>query len=347
MQYFLPALLVLWVSQIVACQAIGTEAPGLPPFERVGDAPLIGPDIFDDPAGYEAMNINGPSLIEAPDWLLERGAPGRYLLYFAHHKGKYLRLAYADELTGPWKLWPGGVLSVNDSPVEHHIASPDVHVDDDARTLRMYYHGKVVPEPDPERLGNRQGTVLATSRDGLRWDSDSAILGRSYFRVFDFNGRRYAVAGGGQVYRAPLDDESGWWERGQMWGADPDGRPRWRHNAVTVSGDRLLVAYSRWYDDPEHILLASVDLNGDWMTWRSGPSVSVVRPERDWEGAHMEPGPSKKGWQMNVRQLRDPAFFVDDGQTYLLYSVGGEIGIALGCWDASPAELLEYLSTGE
>ena len=30
-----------------------------------------------------------------------------------------------------------------------------------------------------------------------------------------------------------------------------------------------------------------------------------------------------------VRQLRDPAIFRENGQTYLLYSVAGEQGIAL------------------
>ena len=47
-------------------------------------------------------NINGPSLILAPEWL---EAPlGRYYLYFAHHQGRYIRLAYADELCGPWQV---------------------------------------------------------------------------------------------------------------------------------------------------------------------------------------------------------------------------------------------------
>src|SRR5262245_712640 len=36
-------------------------------------------------------NINGPSLIRVPDWV---EAPlGRYYLYFAHHRGTYIRMA--------------------------------------------------------------------------------------------------------------------------------------------------------------------------------------------------------------------------------------------------------------
>jgi len=47
-------------------------------------------------------NIQGPSLIEAPPWLPD--PLGRYLLYFADHKGSHIRLAYSDEVTGPWTV---------------------------------------------------------------------------------------------------------------------------------------------------------------------------------------------------------------------------------------------------
>jgi hypothetical protein len=40
---------------------------------------------------------------------------GRYYLYFAHHKGDHIRLAYADSLSGPWKIDEPGVLNVRDT----------------------------------------------------------------------------------------------------------------------------------------------------------------------------------------------------------------------------------------
>ena len=52
-------------------------------------------------------NINGPSLIRVPDWI--PSALGKYYLYFAHHQGTYIRLAYADQLEGPWRLYSPGV----------------------------------------------------------------------------------------------------------------------------------------------------------------------------------------------------------------------------------------------
>src|SRR4051812_7574045 len=53
-------------------------------------------------------NINGPSLIRIPDWIEQ--PLGRYYLYFAHHDGRYIRLAYADDLHGPWQTHEPGVL---------------------------------------------------------------------------------------------------------------------------------------------------------------------------------------------------------------------------------------------
>jgi hypothetical protein len=50
----------------------------------------------------------------------------------------------------------------------------------------------------------------------------------------------------------------------------------------------------------------------------------------DWEGAALPAKPSIRGIAPGaVRELRDPAIFVEAGRTYLLYSVAGESGIAI------------------
>lgn len=61
--------------------------------------------------GY--YNVCCPSIIEMPDWVRDR--LGRYYLYFSHHKGSYIRLAYADSPLGPWSLYEGGVFSLGES----------------------------------------------------------------------------------------------------------------------------------------------------------------------------------------------------------------------------------------
>ena len=62
------------------------------------------------PASSEAIgtNINGPSVMRVPSWV-ERSL-GRYYMYFAHHQGDHIRLAYADALEGPWQVYESGVL---------------------------------------------------------------------------------------------------------------------------------------------------------------------------------------------------------------------------------------------
>ncbi len=56
----------------------------------------------------------------------------------------------------------------------------------------------------------------------------------------------------------------------------------------------------------------------------------MLRPERAWEGADAPLEPSIRSVAYgHVNQLRDPAIFVEDGRTYLLYAVAGESGIAI------------------
>jgi hypothetical protein len=76
---------------------------------RLVDGPIISPDLHPS----IGRNIQGPSLIRAPDWI--EGRRGDYYLYFADHKGRYIRLAYADQLAGPWTIYPPGSLQLEQS----------------------------------------------------------------------------------------------------------------------------------------------------------------------------------------------------------------------------------------
>jgi hypothetical protein len=66
--------------------------------ERFAANPIIYPGM-PGLEGARGENINGPSLLRVPEWV-ERPL-GKYYLYFAHHQGAYIRMAYADELAGP------------------------------------------------------------------------------------------------------------------------------------------------------------------------------------------------------------------------------------------------------
>ena len=92
----------------------------------------------------------------------------------------------------------------------------------------------------------------------------------------------------------------------------------------------LEVFWTRVGDAPERILFSRVDLRGDWRNWISSEPVSVLEPERDWEGAGLPLVPSVLG-EMNrpVNQLREPCLYEEDDRLFLLYSGAGETCIGL------------------
>jgi hypothetical protein len=279
-------------------------------------------------AGEEGANINGPSLIRVPDWVEK--PLGRYYLYFAHHNGKYIRLAYADALEGPWKIYPGGVLALADAPGVGHIASPDVHVDADRREIRMYFH-----QPGPKNSPiSGQVSFVALARDGLHFTARSEVLGKSYFRVFRYRGWYYAFA--------KYDNVDGIIYRSQdgltKFEAGPHYLPGVRHTAMWVDHDTLYLLYTKAGDTPEQILLGTVDLTKDWRSWKVCDAQLLLEPEKEYEGAFLPLKPSGYGPAKGpMRQLRDPAVFAEGTARYLLYSIAGEQGIAIAKLNAIAA----------
>ncbi len=261
-------------------------------------------------------NINGPSVIRVPSWIEK--PLGKYYMYFAHHRGKYIRLAYADALQGPWRIHEPGVLNLNQAKgFSGHIASPDVHVDAEKQEISMYFHGVAK---------GGQKTGVATSQDGLAWVASDTLLGEYYFRVFRWKDAFYAIAkagnsGWGSLYRSP-DGLVPFEKRGNF-------IRNMRHASVMIKGNQLLVFYSRVRDAPERIVVATVTLTDDWMNWKASEPIDVIRPEKDYEGMAYPNKPSNYGSATHVRQLRDPYIFQENGRTYLFYSIAGEMGIAM------------------
>jgi hypothetical protein len=312
-----------------ATEALEPDLSAVPRVVRLEDNPIVVPEML---PGQDGENINGPSLVRAPSWI---EAPlGRYYLYFSHHAGDSIRLAYANDLAGPWTVHEPGTLHLEQTICNditessyadyRHVASPDVHVDEEARRVRMYFHCPVyVSGTKADDDSYRQVTLLATSRDGIDFEAGTEPLGNSYFRVFPWDGRVYALGMPGVFYRS--EDGLGDFEEGPTLFT-----PDMRHSAVTVRDGRLGVFYTVVGENPERILYTEIELTPDWMSWTTHEPVVVLEPERSWEGADLPAEPSVRGFAMEpVRQLRDPALFEEDGQTYLLYAVAGESGIAI------------------
>lgn len=286
--------------------------------DRFEENPLLTPDSD----GRIGTNINGPSVIRAPDWFDDR--LGQYYMYFAHHNGEYVRLAYADDLTGPWTVYTPGTLHLDETRFDGHIASPDVHVDHEKERIRMYFHGGGSSGPYEHGSGEfAQVTDVATSTNGLDFDSRARTLGVAYFRVWDYDGAHYAVGNDGHLYHGT--DPLAPFERKQ------ELFPRNRHFALQFTGeDRVRVFLTRRGDRPERVMVATLDLSPPVEEWRADPHPpeTVLWPAREYEGGDLPPRTSENGGvHERVRALRDPAIFEEDGRTYLFYSVAGESGI--------------------
>ena len=341
--------------------------------------PIITETMFDalGATDDEGNNINGPSVIRIPDWIApeNRADPNAiYYMYFGHHAGNYIRLAWAAHIDGPWHLYQvgftvptgnRGVLDLgsddkiyldNGIILYNHIASPDVFVDDENQQIIMYFHAGEV-KVNGASLG--QKNLVATSSDGLDFHDGikPVILGRFYFRVFEYKGNLYATSNSGYLFKAP--DPNNPWKppvgfdfRNDLWIQRPDspfqndiddanfsGVPdkplRVRHSAMRLVGDTLQVLYTRIGDCPERIMMSTIDLSaGNYEVWDSSfPPREILQAELHWEGGDIPPANSQGSTAPeNVNQLRDPYIFKDvDGTLYLFYCGRGEdaIGAAI------------------
>ena len=281
---------------------------------------------MDDSIG---SNINGPSVIHIPHWV--KNPLGRYYLYFSHHHGDYIRLAYSEHLNGPWTIYRDGTLKLKQTPCFNHIASPDVHIDNERERIVMYYHGLTLG-----RFGSvfrpllrmnpslaKQKTYCAFSPDGTHFTSCHNILGSSYFRVFYWQGFYYALAMPGVFYRSQNGIDN--FVKGPTLFDNT-----MRHAGIFIRDGILNVFYSIVGDFPEHIVVSTINLTSDWLEWREEPPRSVIFPEEAYEGADLILKNSTRGAALKeVRQLRDPYIFEESNHIYLLYTTAGESGIAI------------------
>ena len=305
---------------ISSCDTLDSKRTKMQPnkasFEvmRLSENPIITPD--KNPGIGD--NVNGPSLIKVPGWI--PNPLGRYYLYFAHHNGKYIRLAYSQSLGGPYKVHGPGTLKLRQTVCIDHIASPDIYVDMKKLEIRMYFHC-----PVKDKSG--QHTFYAVSKDGLNFTANQEILGKSYFRIFQHDGYFYALALGGALYRSRTGLTM--FQEGKNPFAQ-NGETEIRHLAVKVNGSVLKVFYSRIGDKPERILISTIDMSVGWSRWRATSPVTILKPEKVYEGVDLPITASIGGAaQGRVRELRDPAIYHERDKTYLLYTVAGESGIAI------------------
>ena len=305
------------------------------PITRFTQNPLIYPEL-----GLSIKeNINGPSLIKVPSFV--SNPLGKYYLYFAHHQGQFIRMAYADNIEGPYTLFESGVFSMESSPFSSHIASPDVHVDYENGKIFMIYHGCGF-DKKPNNTKYSQVSCYAQSGNGLSFISDSEFIGPSYLRVFSYKTYWYGCDGGAkrQWYRAK--NPAGPYETGPSLEIPEENYPkgngrndldikRMRHLAfdTSIEKNQLNVYYSNVGDEPERIKRVTVDLSQEWTDWTGSDLTEICRSTTPLEGIEKPVTPSKNGSVHEiVHQLRDPYIYCEKDKKYLIYSHGGEMGIS-------------------
>ena len=293
-------------------------------------------------------NINGPSVLRVPEWVTD--PLGKYYLYFAHHRGTSIRLAYADQIMGPWFIHPHPVLTLEQSLfvtedldpnsrsdwvngpdyLYAHIASPDVHVDHTAKQILMFFHG-LLPDGD-------QQTRLAVPKNGRSFLVEDPLLGPSYLRAFQWRGGWYSThlwGDMGMFETLPIAPKIFPHKTlpPQITGAP---HTKIRHGHICQIGENVHFVFSRVGDKPECILHCQIALSDDPQDWRFGTVTTLLKAKEPWEGfgrvAVKSAEGSAWGW---IPELRDTCLFHDEGQLWLLYSGGGERGIGL-------AQLIAY-----
>ncbi|MEL6255301.1 MAG: hypothetical protein AAFR87_25050 [Bacteroidota bacterium] len=342
---------------------------------RLSDSPIIYSKLHsrllaeEKEIGYP--NINGPSLIRVPDWLPH--PLGKYYLYFAHHKGPYIRLAYADSLSGPWKVYDSEIMPLFKSGLATKTSSESSGISDLIKYthltegLALYQIGadarKAWKERQEENIRSSAPTTPHIASPEVIVDHEHKKIRLYYHGVIEGSLQMTKVA----ESEDGLDFEAKpgilglpymriFSYRGAYYGMAMPGilyrskdglkdfevRHRWlfstevRHIGLHLEGEDLYIFFSKVGDSPERILYTRMNLHSeDWNDWAAEPPRELIRPERVWEGASLSKKASLRGAMGEaVNQLRDPDIFQDtDDKLYLLYTGAGEQAIGIASLD--------------
>jgi hypothetical protein len=282
---------------------------------------------------YGYININGPSVIRVPSWV--NNPLGKYYMYFAHHKGEYIRLAYAESIEGPWQVYRPGVLHVKDSLFTTQRATGD------AITTLISMFARLKPTEfwallrvglDAGKAHEQRVDMGIGGSDELKPHvaSPDVIVDdkRKEIRLY-YHGlledrtqmTRLAISRDGICFIPQPDILSPPYlriisYRDEYYGIampallyrSPDGLssfevrakplagPDTRHLAVLRKGNTLYVFWTRTGDAPERILCSTMDMTStNWNDWRISEPVDVLLPAMPWEGVDLPIEPSLRG----------------------------------------------------
>jgi len=265
--------------------------------------------IIPDKLSKESDNINGPTVIKVPKWI--KNPLAKYYMYFAHHKGTHIKLAFANNIFGPWNVFQKGVLSLNEIQGRDHLASPDIYFSNER--IFMIYHSVYKKSV--------QLSSIAVSNDGLNFTPKTERFASFYFRRFVFKSEIYGFAKSensyGCIYKLVNN-------KFQI--VNNKFIYNLRHGSIIIENNKVYCYFTRIGDSPEKVLVCNINMD----TFNPSIFSTVIEPKYNWEGVNNKLEPSKFGMaRSKFHQLRDPFVFKENNLKYLFYSVQGEAGIAV------------------
>ena len=275
---------------------------------------------------FSKDNINGPTVVEYRVPIFSNSK--FYLMYFGHHKGKYIRVAWSFSPTGPFKRVPlARPLLIWNVFGERkgHVASPEVQKFG-SKTYLFSHSPSRYFEP------GKQITYMSRLWLGIFCSRAKPIALPPYARFFSFNGSVHAITNGADVIKFDPDSlevSSISVDKSPLLVPDlMDSVKRVRHAQIVESMGLALCFFTRVGDAPERILVSKLESKSSDGAKFSVP-IELLRPTEDYEGTGQKIEPSKNGIsRQSENALRDPFVAKFGNQHFLYYSTEGEKGIA-------------------
>lgn len=273
-------------------------------------------------------NICNPCLVKVPDWCKNKLAD--YYLFYADHKGKFIKLAYSNNLFSKWKIKKGGVIHIRQfNDAINHIASPEIYIDSKKKEVILFTHSH-----SKSQVG--QWTYISKSKDALNFEVVNNIpIAPFYFRMFQYNEYYYALTKGGALWKSKNFSQK-FSQCQNLFYRDKsndklhnyDGAVR--HLCVIIESNSLIVFYTKIGDKPEKIYFSKLNLKLDEKKWFFKKEFELMRPEKNFEGKDIKLTKSMPGDTLKPENaLRDPHVLKILNNYFLTYCVKGEFGIAI------------------
>jgi len=289
----------------------------------------------EDSNKFIGENINGPALLKVSKYH-RKIINYKFLLFFSHHEGDFIRLMGSNSPIGPWIILPIQILKNNINIDFHdHIASPDVHGNLIKDKIIIFFHSR--------EIGSRKQLTFKSELKNI-FDSEPKVEKTNlpfYARIFKYKKVFYALTKGGNLFETNDPLFLNWVPLVNIFTGETalddvyqNSEGSIRHVCVIKYKRQLFVFYTLIGDKPEQIWVSKLIINRENRKYEVIGKTSVLRPVKLYEGWGIVLRKSKSGPAlMPENAVRDP-FVIKHRNKYLMYyAIQGEFGLAVASLD--------------